>query len=258
LSPHPLRSLLIATAALALALSGCGGGGDESSSGAQSPSHAAANAPKATTNATAQAKGESKEKHAFTEDTKGTEGPQQGQPSKPRPHHVAVTLPPISSAAVEGSKAPAPGVKVAKGGDNSVQGYGVESSDAAREEAALALQAYLDARLEEDWGRACSYVFEGLKEQLEQASIPNQGQVKQPSGCAGAMAGLSKGVPGQALREGAQITRVLSFRTGGDVPSDPSFLLYQGLPDKTLYSMPMYLEGGGWKVGLVLPSALPL
>jgi hypothetical protein len=257
LSLQPGRSLALLILFLALALSGCGGGGEDES--ASSATSSAQSATQEGTARAAQPSEEGKPKRASAQG-KGEEE----QSSKPRPRHITVKLPPISSTPVEGSKLPAPGVKTAKDGDNSVQGYGVESGDSVREEAALALQAYLDARLQEDWGRACSYLSQRPEEQLEEQTTQPQFQgqgaspAKQPSGCAGAMEALSKGVPRSVLRESAQVTEVLSFRIEGEVPTDPSFLLYQGLPEKTLYSMPMYMEGGGWKVGLVLPSALPV
>ena len=259
MSPRSGRSLALAVFLLALALPGCGGGGEDESASSSSSAQGATQATTTqSTTATAQpSEEEGKPEHAFAQ---GKEDKQQR--SKPKPHHLTVKLPPVSSAPVQGSKRPAPGVKTAKGGDNSVQAYGVESGDSAREEAALALQAYLGARLQEDWARACSYLSRRPREQLEGQTTQSQDlgepQVKQPSGCAGAMAALSKGVPRSALSESAGITEVLSFRVEGDVPGDPSFLLYLGLPGKTLYSMPVYLEGGGWKVGLVLPSALPV
>jgi hypothetical protein len=254
LSLHTRGSLAVAISLLALSPYGCGGGSDNSNASTGSTS-SSSEAPASREDAKATA-AEGKQDPASGH---GTEGEQQGS-TKQTPRRIKVTLPPISSAAVAGSKHPAPGVKTTKGGDNSVQGYGVESSDPAREEAALALQAYLDSRLEEDWTRACSLLAQRPREQFEEQFAQSQsaGPGEPAHGCAGAMAAISKEAPRAALRESAQIAKVLSFRVQGNVPGDPSFLLYLGLPGRTLYSMPMYLEGGEWKVGLVLPSELPV
>jgi hypothetical protein len=77
--------------------------------------------------------------------------------------------PPTTAASLpnEGTKAPAPGVPTNKGGDNSIQTYGTESSAADRAEAALALQRYLDARAAQDWAGACSQLSSGARELLE-------------------------------------------------------------------------------------------
>ncbi|HEY2334031.1 MAG TPA: hypothetical protein VGH58_03345 [Solirubrobacterales bacterium] len=242
------RSLAVAISLIALSLCGCGGGGgDESAS-------SATQAATTTTTSAQQARQAARQGHASAQ---GKDEKQRSKP-KPKPPQIAVTLPPLSSAPAQGSKRPAPGVKAAKGADDSVQGYGVESSEVAREEAALALQAYLDARLEESWGRACSYLAQKLTAELEKLSSQAQSQGKQIEGCAGAMALLSQKVPPSTLREGAEIAEVLSFRVEGNVPGDPSFLLFLGPPGSTLFSMPMYMEGGEWKVGLALPSALPM
>jgi hypothetical protein len=60
------------------------------------------------------------------------------------------------------------------------------------------------------------------------------------------------------LEEQATITEVLSFRGGGDISGDPSYLIFTAPPGQTLFSMPMYLQGGAWKVGLARAAELPL
>jgi hypothetical protein len=157
---------------------------------------------------------------------------------------------------VAGSKAPAPGVKTVKGADNSVQEYGVEADESSRREAAIALQAYLNARASEDWGTACSLLAQKPTEQLERLQRAAAKQGKALNGCAGTMALLKEGEA--QTQEQAQITEVLSFRGGGDVSGDPSYLIFTAPPAKTLFSMPMYLQGGAWKVGLARAAELPV
>ena len=124
----------------------------------------------------------------------------------------------------------------------------------ARTEAAIALAAYLDARRREDWASACEALAQRPNEQLEKLAKGASEQGKEINGCAGAMAALG----GSQQFPGETITEVLSLRTEGDVPGDPSYLIFAAPPGNTLYSMPMYFESGGWKVGLAVPAELPL
>jgi hypothetical protein len=168
--------------------------------------------------------------------------------SSPKQHLHLVKAPPISSRPKAGSKAPAPGVETVKGGDNSVQEYGVEAGESERTEAAIALQGYLNARATEDWGTACSLLAKKPTEQLEKIS-------GHKAGCAEVLAATGKGAPSMP---GSVIGEVLSFRGGGDIEGNPSYLIFTGPPGATLFSMPMYLQGGAWKVGLAQPSELPV
>ena len=132
-----------------------------------------------------------------------------------------VKVPPISSAPVAGSEAPAPGVKTVAGADNSVQEYGVEAGEAARREAAIALQAYLDARLREDWASACAALAQKPLQQLQRVERSAAKQGKELDGCPATMALLSEGIPRSQRLEEATVTEVLSFRGGGDIPGGP-------------------------------------
>jgi hypothetical protein len=75
-------------------------------------------------------------------------------------------------------------------------------------------------------------------------------------GCAGTVALLKEGKA--QMQEQANITEVLSFRGGGDLSGDPSYLIFSAPPGQTLFSMPMYLQGGTWKVGLARAAELPV
>ena len=243
------RASLALLFALALALGGCGGGGEEQS--ASSSLSTQANAPSAPEQ-------KSQSQRAKPKPSDGGSGANQ----KPKPHRrlkATVRVPPISSAPIAGSSEPAPGVKTTKGADNSVQEYGTEQSQAERTEAAIALQAYLNARLQEDWSKVCSYLAKAPKEQLERFIESPKGKEAGLEGCPDAMAALGgEGLPASQAREQSTITEVLSFRGGGGIPGDPAYLIYTAPPGRTLYSMPMYLEGGEWKVGLAVGSELPV
>jgi hypothetical protein len=246
---------------LALVLGGCGGSDDTSTSSTQEAT--VTSTPQSSNhNTTATAPEKSKQ---GTSDSNGSssEDAHEGNSSKPgsssssSPKHLhLVKVPPISSAPKAGSKAPAPGVKIVKGGDNSVQEYGVEADSSERTEASIALQGYLNARAREDWGTACSLLAKKPMEQLERVQRAAAKQGQELNGCPQTMALLREG-PAQAIQQ-AQITEVLSFRGGGDIEGNPSYLLFSAPPGNTLFSMPMYSEGGTWKVGLARPSELPV
>jgi hypothetical protein len=246
------RALAPALGALLL-LGGCGGGGQDTASTA---------APGTTQQATSA----SPQRHpSAAAQHEASPGPGKGQgsaqakaPSHSKQATATVRVPPISTAPVAGSKAPAPGVKTVRGADNSVQTYGTESGQDERTAAAIALQAYLNARLAGDWASACSDLARRAKDELDKLAQQLKGQGKDVAGCTGTMSALEGGSSQSQQRPGVTIGEVLSFRGGGEVPGDPSYLIFTGPPAATLYSMPMYLEGGGWKVGLALPSELPV
>jgi hypothetical protein len=243
-----------------LVLGGCGGGSDSdsvSTTASTTQETAVTSTPQPSSqNTAATAPEKSKQDKGKSNSPTVKEGNKDQSPSSPKKHLRLVRVPAISSAPKAGSKHPAPGVKTVKGGDNSVQEYGVEAGESSRREASIALQAYLNARAREDWGAACSLLAQKPMQQLErlQRAAAKQGQPL--SGCAQTMALLKEG-QAQSLEQ-AQITEVLSFRGGGGISGDPSYLIFTAPPGATLFSMPMYSEGGAWKVGLARPSELPV
>jgi hypothetical protein len=249
-----VRGVLLALAVcLVLVLGGCGGGDDSAStsSSARETTPTNADTPRASRQG---AQVESQEKQKGKQANKvpslqgggsrqhGTHSKHPAKPPKP------VAPPAISTRPVAGSKRPAPGVKTVKGGDNSVQEYGVEADQSERTEAAIALATYLNARAEGNWSGACSLLAQRPTEQLEKLS-------GHKAGCAEVLAATGREAPSMP---GSSITEVLSFRGGGDISGNPSYLIFKGPPGGTLFSMPMYLESGSWKVGLAQPSELPV
>jgi hypothetical protein len=253
-----MKWLLALAVCVAVALGGCGGGSDDSASTASGTSAEAASAPQPSqqsTSTTVQGQDKSKQDQSSTA-AKGESAQPQQASADSKKHLKLVRVPPISTAPKAGSKRPAPGVKTVPGGDNSVQEYGVEAGESERTEAAIALQAYLNARAEEDWGSACSLLAKRPMEQLERMQSAAAKQGKDLGGCAGTMALLGES-EARALQQ-AQITEVLSLRGEGDVSGDPSYLIFKGPPGQTLFSMPMYWESGAWKVGLARAAELPV
>jgi len=244
---------------------GCGGGSDDASISSTGEATTSASQP-STQNTTPTAQGEEKSQQGQGSTKQGNgksndSGSKQGSKddssspsSKGAPHRTKV--PAISSAPIAGSRKPAPGVKTVPGADNSVQEYGVESGSSERREAAIALKAYLNARADEDWGVACSLLAKKPMEQLERLQAAAAKQGKKLDGCPPTMALLREGEA--QTEEQATITEVLSFRGGGDISGDPSYLIYVAPPGRTFFSMPMYFEGGTWKVGLARAAELPV
>jgi hypothetical protein len=145
-----------------------------------------------------------------------------------------------------GSKAAAPGVPTSKGGDNSIQTWGLEATSAQRERLAAIVQAFLDARAGAEWGKACSYLAAEQHEMLEQlAGASGSGA------CAKAMGLLAAEVPASAFAKEAEIVDVLSLRIGGG----HAFLIYTR-PEGKVYATALGHESGSWKVISVGPTAL--
>jgi hypothetical protein len=254
------RGLLVLAGCVGvLVLSGCGGSSDsDSASTAASTTAEATTTPQPPNqNTTAKAPEGDKQGKAKSNVSNAKQGDKDSSSSSsPKKHLKLVKVPAISSAPKAGSKRPAPGVKTVKDGDNSVQEYGVEADEAARREAAIALQGYLNARAKEDWGTACSLLAKKPAEQLERVQRAAAKQGQELNGCPGTMALLKEGEA--QTQEQAQITEVLSLRGGGEISGDPSYLIFTAPPGNTLFSMPMYLQGGAWKVGLARAAELPV
>ncbi len=253
------RALVVLGVCVAVAVGGCGGGDDGGSTSSVSettPTSSSTQPSQQSITPTSQGEKSKQDKGKSDGSTSKSDSqkPSNESNNSSDPHRTKV--PRISSAPTAGSSAPAPGVKTVKDGDNSVQEYGVESGSSERREAAIALQAYLNARAEEDWGSACSLLAKKPMEQLERLQAAAAKQGRKLDGCAPTMALLREGEA--QSEEQSVITEVLSFRGGGDISGDPSYLLYLAPPGRTLFSMPMYSEGGTWKVGLARAAELPV
>jgi len=124
-----------------------------------------------------------------------------------------------------------------EGGDNSVQEFGREASEAEMRAAGAALHGFFDARAAGDWAAACDYLARDFIRTVQQTTGgPGQD-------CAVLFEGLAEGVPRRELREAAY-ANVGSLRTDGE----GGFLIYRGLPRGTVYAIPVSSEGGSWKI----------
>jgi hypothetical protein len=204
-------------AALALALGGCGGGGGDDH--ADSTAVGTGTTPADTS--TAQAGQQQAAEGSTTTASKGT-----------------FTL---------GSPSDVPR---SKGGDNSVQDYGSEASEADRAAAGRALQAYYDALAKGDTEGACALFTSRTREGIEQTlkRLPIQGS-NAPTSCSQVLK-LTANV-GSRHSPQLRLSELLSLRQ----QDEQAFLIYKA-GDGTVYSMPMGQDGSDWKVGGV--TAAPL
>lgn len=237
------RTLPAALLALAL-LAGCGGGdaGEGSTAGGEAARSGTGTEEAASTPS-------AERKHAAERlsapphhGSSGSDG-DGAEPGGPAPT-------PKASLPNEGTKKVAPGVPTAKGGDNSIQEFGVESESAERVAASRALKVYLVARAAGDWSRACAGISAGLEAEIGHLGGPATQEER--SRCAKALRTLTEGVPADALRISAAI-HVLSMRVEGST----AYVIYkngEGAPT----AIPMAREGDEWKVGALDGSALVL
>lgn len=141
----------------------------------------------------------------------------------------------------------APGVPLAKGGDNSIQTYGAEAPKADRARAATVLAAYLEARARGHWGEACSYLSGSVRAKLAGLAKYSKGRAK---GCGGVMAAFSSHTSKADLRSATGV-KALSLRVKGH----RGFLIYRDGKGITS-AMPLKQPGGTWK--LASPTGIPL
>jgi hypothetical protein len=217
-----LRTPWIAVAiAAAIALGGCGDGGDETTTPAEGSQQSA-------TTIRDNFSGGGERNGSSAKDTLDTS-------NLPEPQ--------------EGSKKAAPGVPVSKGGDNSIQTWGLEASAEEREQVTAIVQAFLDARADADWGKACAYLAADQRREFE--SLVRGGR-RGNAACAEAMRALATGVPSSAFDDEAQIDYVLSLRVG----DGHAFLIYTRTGENKIYATALGAEGGTWKVISVGPTVL--
>ncbi len=213
-----------------LALPGCGGGSDS----ATGTSTATAANPKTST-ATAKPK-------------QSTEGKpprpaKEESPSKEAKPSAFTDPEPLPN---QGTSALAPGVPIAKGGDNSIQRYGTEAESSERIAATQLLGAYFAALAAEEWGSACQKLSGFLQSKFAELAKSARG-----GGCAAGLGLLLSKVPPSTLPSGKN--EVLSYRAQGP----QAFLIYRDTTGKA-FNMPLRREGGRWGINALLGIELVL
>ncbi len=139
---------------------------------------------------------------------------------------------------------------VVKGGDNSVQEFGDEADEAERDAAATAVHNFLDARAQEAWDAACSYLASSVQDSLEtlavkaQEAAEKQGKsIPQGTGCPTILARLTNKAVLPELRKEAAEVDVRSLRVEGD----RAFVIYTD-GKGTVIAIPVVKEDDDWKV----------
>jgi hypothetical protein len=239
------RSTAAAILVIAL-LVGCGDNGGDATTNVSTGEGTNRGTGAGTTESSKQAKAS---EGAHKSDSSGEGGAGGWESGAPKVSDPAPT--PHRSLPNQGTEQVAPGVPTAKGGDNSIQEFGVEASSSERIEATRVIKDYLDARAAGDWARACARVSSGLREEFLHFSEAST-QRGQPPSCKDALQSLTVDVPESALRTAADI-RVLSMRAEGS----SALLIYRN-GENTPFSFPVSREGSEWKVAALDGSALVL
>lgn len=251
-STRAVAGLVAALAALGLAA--CGGGGDSTSTSTapQAAREGAATMGKAVPRGKgANAVVGGKRKGAGGETT-GREGA--GKEGREGAHHVDLSTDPAkirgarvtSTGAVQTLSPSAKDQAIAQHNSYaSIRAFGAEAEGSEETDITFALLQYLSAKAEGDWPTACARLYSVLRESLE----------RQPrargKGCPELFAELMRRAPQSALAEQAKID-VSSVRRGS---GNRAFVIYK-TPATLSADMPMYLEGGVWKVGAIEAYAL--
>jgi hypothetical protein len=138
---------------------------------------------------------------------------------------------------------------ITPGADNSVQEYGSEADAAEFEEIAAAFHNFLDARAEEKWAAACSYLAPSTARHYERL-VASSGRVKGKS-CAGILPIVMSRIPVAELREEAAQADVGAVRVKGQ----QAFVIYTG-PGGSVAADSILKEHGVWRVGSIISTPL--
>jgi len=215
-----------------IALTGCGGGGDTDQSSSEAPET------RAETKAPTQEGPLAEPKHdAAGQGGETSSAKDAGEGGRDPGTSAPTTTDPLPN---EGTKRPAPGVPTNPDGDNSVQGFGTEAPAEDRVEAAVSLQAFLDARATGEWEVACSYLAEGARDMI--VKLGERVPTLEGADCARVLEGLSANVLQPTLEEAAQI-EVISLRS----EENRAYIVYRD-SEGVVNAMSMVHEGNGWKL----------
>ncbi len=257
------RAVALVCVALAVVLTACGGGssgsGSTDSTGSP-PSPLGAPA----TGSGPKASGPGEDSGAGSATPSGPGG-SSGSPSSPSSGSGSGPGPAPSHSAGEGEPPARGGKRSPRGGarrrargaaaflvpqgDNSIPTYGAESSPSELTAATESLGAYLAARADRDWARACSYLGAPVQKQLD---LLAGGAGGGDEGCAPSYAKLSSRVGASQLAS-PLAGALAAFRVEGD----KAFALFYG-PGEQQYMMPMVSEGGVWNANQLEPIPWPI
>lgn len=222
-----MLSIAAATMLLALGLAACGGGDEEGSTAASTDTTASQGAQGSSGNG-------SKEKG------KGKQGGNGGKSSSGSGGNASVPHNDSGGGSAQYH---------VKGGDNSVQNFGDEADTSERDQAAANVHGFLDARANQDWAKACTYLAGPVVEQLE--SVAEKAEQFEGKGCAAILEALASQANPKLLREEAAQANIGSLR----IEDERAFVIFRGL-EGTVYTIPMVDEDGEWRLGSIAPTPL--
>lgn len=137
------------------------------------------------------------------------------------------------------------------GGDNLVQTFGVEASDAEREEASKVVHAWMKARVAEDWATDCGHLSRDyVKALLVDVRGVTRGRVTTCPGALEYFGDAASGVSGNTLTG-----PIDSLRVKGPEDTETeweAWAQWHG-PKGRDWVLPLTREEGTWKVGNASP-----
>jgi hypothetical protein len=137
------------------------------------------------------------------------------------------------------------------GGDNLVQTFGKEASDAEREEASRVVHAWMKARVAEDWVTDCKYLSRYyVKALLLDVGGVTNGRVKTCPGALKYFGDAASGSSGNTLTGPIDSFRI---KTPDETETEwEAFAQWHG-PNGRDWVLPLEREEGTWKVGIAGP-----
>lgn len=125
--------------------------------------------------------------------------------------------------------------------------FGEEGSESALEEGEEVVQAYFEARAEEDWESACAQLSRSVLDKIEH--LATSATELSDKSCPSFLAAFLRLSP-QEQRE-SKIVDAGSLREQGQ----RAFLIYYGASE-VVYAMPLSREGDEWRIASLSPKQL--
>ena len=151
-----------------------------------------------------------------------------------------------SDSTVPGTEAGQAGSEQSDADAGNITTFGEEASAEDRDAAGTAVQEFLRARADGDWGKACSLMSASTQDTL--AGFGGVAAESQP--CAKLIERVASQFPAKLLAAGEQ-TEVTGVRIDGD----RGFVLYRDAGGESAFAIAR--EGTAWKVGAIAGYKLP-
>lgn len=154
--------------------------------------------------------------------------------------------PPASSRAAESTGGEPSAEFVGKGPNGKLAKSGEEAEAADREAASRVVEESLEARASRDWASQCSTLVAALIKQIEESN-----SLSAATGCAKALAAVAAPATPSALAN-TMTGPIDALRVSGT----QGFAFWHGTGGKD-YVIPLFKEGGEWKVGSLVAQEAP-